>query len=754
MKTLLRCSTILLILFTLLSCQIFTPVTDALFGGGMDSGLSGNDNAADADNDGVLDTADDCPGAGDLGYGVGMDGCPIEAPGVLYASAQVDGNFEILRIDLGSGDVTNLTNYAGSDGIFYGLDLSPDGRLVVFNRDAGRGHRPQLYIMDVDSGNLRQLTVDDNASHLHPRFSPDGTKIAYAQYSESTRATTIWIMDIDGGNSVQVSGEELDRDLPLWLDNEILLYLTEDGLGVLNISTGELDDRWYPSQAYLGCDVQPEGGSLVCSEIGGAADIFLLDLNTRLVTPLTSGGDFEQLPSWSSDGERIVFTAGKSQEEALQAYAIDPDGGNIEQLTDLDYSFDTAVLWVPQRVATTPLESEPLPEVQTSMTRAMDGMEMVYVPAGEFKMGSADGQADEKPVHTVYLDGFWIDRTEVTIAMFARFFEYTGYETDAERRGWSIVYTNEFEEIEGADWQRPFGPGSNWSDWDHPVVHISWNDAAAYCAWVGGRLPTEAEWEKAARGTDGWVYPWGDQPLAGDRANLADVNLEAEFSIREIDDGYEFTAPVGSYPRGASPYGALDMAGNVWEWVADWYAEDYYAISPMQNPTGPDSGESRVERGGGWSTPIGPSANRSYSLPDFGSIWSGFRCARDVRQEPIGGYLSYTVQPGDYIWRIAHDHEVDMNILMEINNLSLDSQLEVGQLLYIPRNDQGQRLNINTASAEKLAALPWISLSVAQQIVNYRAEHGAFTNIENIQDVPGIGPAIFDQIKDLITVEP
>lgn len=268
-----------------------------------------------------------------------------------------------------------------------------------------------------------------------------------------------------------------------------------------------------------------------------------------------------------------------------------------------------------------------------------DGMELVYVPAGDFVMGSTDDDpdafSDEKPRHTVYLDGYWIDKTEVTNAMFARFVDATGYKTDAETDGGADVQNQCYWRWRtGAYWRSPEGPGSDIAGrMSHPVVQTSWNDANAYCRWVGRRLPTEAEWEKAARGTDSREYPWGNAPLAGSLANFPDVNLGCRGSDLTQDDGWERTAPVGTYPAGASPYGALDMAGNVWEWVSDWYDSDYYAVSPRSNPPGPSAGHTRVVRGGAWGylpRDLRSSARNygKFSHPTVRENGHGFRCAR------------------------------------------------------------------------------------------------------------------------------
>jgi formylglycine-generating enzyme required for sulfatase activity/serine/threonine protein kinase len=261
-----------------------------------------------------------------------------------------------------------------------------------------------------------------------------------------------------------------------------------------------------------------------------------------------------------------------------------------------------------------------------------DGAEMVFVPAGEFVMGSEELGDDERPVHQVYLDEFWIDRYEVTNERFARFVDATGYRTEAETRGRGWLWKgSESEEVEGADWRHPRGPGSSIEGkQDHPVTLVSWNDADAYCRWAKKRLPSEAQWEKAARGPagpsplpspapHGRRYPWGDE-FDSARANTK-------------ESGRGDTTPVGSFsPQGDSPYGASDLAGNVWEWVADWYGSDYYSQSPLPtvaNPTGPATGTYKILRGGSWlfDAVYANTAFRYNIKPDYTYDFAGFRCS-------------------------------------------------------------------------------------------------------------------------------
>jgi len=270
----------------------------------------------------------------------------------------------------------------------------------------------------------------------------------------------------------------------------------------------------------------------------------------------------------------------------------------------------------------------PVPPLGVGSIRGnpLDGALMVYVPEGPFLMGSKDGKADETPERDVFLDAFWLYQTEVTNAQFAIFVAATTHRTSAEESGQSRVF---FDDIRGAYWAAPEGPDSDLTGREnHPVLHVSWFDADAYCSWAGGRLPTEAEWEKAARGSDGRDFPWGNSLGTAESVNFCDGNCPAKWADTSQDDGYEMAAPVGSFPSGASPYGALDMAGNVWEWVADWYDEAYYKVAPLENPTGPGSGTFRVFRGGSWMETPGAMRvpARARVLPISHNTNMGFRC--------------------------------------------------------------------------------------------------------------------------------
>jgi formylglycine-generating enzyme len=233
----------------------------------------------------------------------------------------------------------------------------------------------------------------------------------------------------------------------------------------------------------------------------------------------------------------------------------------------------------------------------------------IDLPGGRFVMGDPDGEPDEAPVE-VEVAPFRLMRLEVTNRQFEAFVAATGHVTDPERRGFGWVWPGRWQRHDGADWRDPFGTGGVSGD-EHPVVQVSANDAAAFCRYYGWRLPSEQEWEFAARGTDGRRYPWGDDEPRG-RANFGTVACCAA----DPGDGYLQTAPVGSFPSGASPFGLLDMAGNVWEWTSSPHPlrADWVSL-----------------RGGGWGNdPYGLRSSYRHGNPhDIGLDMVGFRCAAD-----------------------------------------------------------------------------------------------------------------------------
>ena len=269
-----------------------------------------------------------------------------------------------------------------------------------------------------------------------------------------------------------------------------------------------------------------------------------------------------------------------------------------------------------------------------TLERQADGAVMVYVPAGEFAMGSSEGAPDEQPVHPVTVDAFWIDRTEVSNELFRA----------CAREGKCREPILDAVDTQTCRWWKHVKPFYDHKDdmiygkaapADRPAVCVEWGAAADYCAWAGGRLPTEAEWEYAARGPDAWEFPWGNE-FDGHRLNSCDANCIFPYADKSFNDGFDDTAPVGSYAGGASWSGALDMAGNVYEWVADWYAEDYYSVSPSQNPLGPASGQHRVARGGMWLVSLSDvrSSHRYHHSPGIQLYGFGFRCAMDAVSAP------------------------------------------------------------------------------------------------------------------------
>jgi len=236
------------------------------------------------------------------------------------------------------------------------------------------------------------------------------------------------------------------------------------------------------------------------------------------------------------------------------------------------------------------------PTQGTIAQNSIDGAEMVFIPEGEFIMGSDKSKdslayGNELPQREVYLDGYWIYKYEVTVAQYFKFCNETGHKMPPEQPDWG------------------------WQD-NHPIVFVSWHDAVAYGEWAGVEIPTEAQWEKAARGTDGRIYPWGN---GWDASKCNNNRITGKK-----------TTPVGSYPAGGSPYGLMDMVGNVEEWCADWFNKDYYASATNRNPQGPSSGKSRVLRGGSWNSDAQKTLRAAFRGKHYYHCkfpYRGFRCS-------------------------------------------------------------------------------------------------------------------------------
>lgn len=307
-------------------------------------------------------------------------------------------------------------------------------------------------------------------------------------------------------------------------------------------------------------------------------------------------------------------------------------------------------------IAKQPLSTPENPEIKQGESN-LDGLnDMVYIPGGEFLMGSEDDDSiiadGEGPIRKVTVKPFYMDATTVTNEQFQKFITATGYVTEAEKYGWSFVFhllvseataktvkqsprqTPWWYVVEGATWDHPEGPDSTIeSRMDHPVVHLSWNDAQAYCKWAGKRLPTEAEWEFAARGgLEGKRFPWGDEfmPNGVHQTNV----FQGTFPhTNTVEDGYISTAPVKAFtPNG---YGLYNVSGNVWEWCKDWFNPNYETHGGPDNPQGPRSGSGRVIRGGSYLCHDSYCnryrvAARTSNTPDSSTGNMGFRCVRDV----------------------------------------------------------------------------------------------------------------------------
>jgi formylglycine-generating enzyme required for sulfatase activity len=505
---------------------------------------------------------------------------------VIAFTSERDGEGDIYIMNADGGDQRRLTDDPAYDGW---PTWSPDGAQIAFTSD--RNGNPDIYVMDADGSNVRQLT-HHSANDIWPEWSLDDTRIAFVSRRDGN--FEIYVVNADGTNLQRLTNTPSHEDFPAWSPDgtRIIFSRIEGNDGTYVMNADGSDERQLMDFEVFEPAWSPDGTRIAFgSDHEGFRGIYVIDADGSNLQKLSSTRAGENCPTWSPDGTRIAFASWRDGDGEI--YVMDADGSNLQQLTDNRFA-DEFPAWRPVATVASPAEVATLGD---TWTRTTDGMVMVYVPAGEFQMGSDDAEVDaalemcstyysgcerawfevEQPVRTVALDGFWIDQTEVTNGQYQRCVEAGACDPP---RG------------TGSDTRSTYYGDSTYND--YPVIHVNWHQADAYCAWAGGRLPTEAEWEYAARGPEGHRYPWGNE-FDGTRLNSCDVNCGYSWAEEAFDDGYADTAPVGSYPSGASWCGALDLAGNVWEWMADWFGE--YSSGRQVNPTGPSSGTSHTSRG-------------------------------------------------------------------------------------------------------------------------------------------------------------
>jgi formylglycine-generating enzyme required for sulfatase activity len=556
--------------------------------------------------------------------------------------------------------------------------FSPDGSLL-----AGACGVSRVPIWDVPSLQLRHTLYDMGQRTVSCEFSPDGQMLACGGCDGpigiwnpedgekikdlGSHPGRVWEVDFSpsgqllvscADSALQVSGDvrlwRIDPRERLWIhkapyngflsvsfhpSGESVAYSSIFGpVRVLDVGTGEPVVELLETMRHIGDLTYSPAGDLLAA---GCDDhrIFIWDtvdyeLLATLVghqsyvngvvfsadeTWLVSGSDDKTVAIWAMEEFRLLKQL-EGHEDTVLRVDLNPDNTLIASI-----SWDGTVrLWgIPAQASASPPAQATLGD---TWTRPGDGMVMLYVPGGTFQMGSSQAQIaealelcdpsvsngecpralfdDETPQHTVTLDGFWIDQTEVT---------NTQYRLCLEA---------------GVCQDTPCLSEVNHNAPDQPVGCVTWNDANTFCQWAGTRLPTEAEWEYAARGPRASLFPWGNT-FDPTRLNYCEINCYSPWRDTEHDDGYNLAAPVGEFASGVSWCGALDMAGNVLEWVADWYDAGYYNLSPIENPQGPDSGTERVMRGG--ASNQNPSyqrtAWRSSLIPSGWYGLLGIRCA-------------------------------------------------------------------------------------------------------------------------------
>lgn len=521
--------------------------------------------------------------------------------------------------ELAGTGVIRLTFDSAAD---YTPALAPDQqRLVYASKLGGYWH-----LMELDPHQLearRQIT-HGNANYHHPHFTADGQQILAG--SDLSGNPDIYLLDGATGEAIEHLVDHPAQDYaPYWLPDYSGFVFTSQRDGNDELYLGSLDGqppvRLTTSGSFDGFATVSRDGTRLAfySNRAGNYEIYTMGLGELVAERLTHHPARDADPVFSPDGGWVVFESLRTGNHEL--FAVQTDGAQLTNLTQhpaneyvprfspdgqwllfqSDRDGNMELYRMPWELA--PNQGGGSGTVTEQRVNEVDGATLVFIPAGEFLMGS-DPETDpyfygaEGPAHLVYLDSYWIYQTEVTNAMYRA--------CVAEQACPRPVHANSNTRDEY------YGP----EQFDHyPVVYVSWTHAAAYCRWAGGRLPTEAEWEKAARGADGRLFPWGNQAPSPVLANY----------------GTQDTTSVGSFPEGASVYGVLDMAGNVIEWVFDRFQPTYYSVSPDENPRGPASGATRVYRGGSYHN-VDDAIRvvmRGSRAEGHANVDIGFRCALD-----------------------------------------------------------------------------------------------------------------------------
>ena len=514
-----------------------------------------------------------------------------------------DRDIYVMNAD-GSSDLA-LTSGSGWDNW---PSWSPDGSKIAFTcRNDVPGTGGGICVMDADGSKIDRLTSADD---WEPAWSPDGTQIAYASLRDGN--PELYLMDADGKNPQRLTDNQVDDWQAAWSPDGTQIAFTSGHDGNWNIYIMDLTKGIPPAESVITQITfhnakdsfpawSPDGlEMLFTTNRDGNEEIYLMNVDGTYHRRLTENEAYDDHADWSPDGSQIAFISDRDGNR--EVFVMDMESKSIKQVTQSEIDIiNDHPRWKPGVESTheLPQAGEQDYSLGDSLVRPVDEMLMVYVPGATFQMGSTEEDVEsalaqcneaqaaycsrqffnfEIPQHTVTVDSFWIDNTEVTNSHFQL-----------------CVDAGICEAPVACTWGAPDFTDATKAN--NPVVCVSWEEAQSYCEWVGGRLPTESEWEFAARGEEGYIYPWGET-FDSTLANHCDVNCEELWADQEADDGYTFSAPVGIYPDNQSWVGAFDMVGNVFEWVVDWFGE--YTDEELTNPTGVETGTYKVLRGGSY----------------------------------------------------------------------------------------------------------------------------------------------------------